>query len=301
MDRLELAAQIGQAAPATDMDATHVQPSEHPEASLPGGDTVTQIDEFGLRSFPSDQAAASGVPAADSGVSPQVAEQNSRWQAANTQKAQELAREKQLIDSDRQAFNAERQAYAMQLQAAQEPSRGPVPFSERLAQTHPNVKETMTPEALALFDSIGDNIREETAPYAEELQTLRDQVSVMGQQLKVSGEQQHARSVLDEGRHLQATYGAENVKHFMPTVLQKMAQAPGLSLTDAFQLAAGSWIQKSAVSQATVAARAEHARQLEGGVLERGNGPGSSAIPARKANETSYETALRNGLIRPME
>lgn len=299
MDRLELAAQHGQAAPAAELDATHRSPSAQTEASLPGGDTVTQVDEFGLKSFSPDQAAASVVSDPDSGVSPQVAEQNTRWQAANTQKAQENAREKQLIDSERQAFNAERQAYAMQIQAAQEPSRGPVPFSERLAQTHPELKDSLDANALALLNTLGDNIREETAPISDRQTSADARIDALEQRLQATNQQQHARGVLDEGRQLQATYGVEAVKHFMPAVQQKLAAVPGLGLTDAFQLAAGDWIQKSAVSRATEAARAENVRQQGADILERGNGPNLSVIPERKKNETSLETAQRLGYIIP--
>lgn len=299
MDILESAAG-GPATPEPD-GQTH-QPRVQLETQLPGGDEKRQIDEQGHPALVPDPAEAANSSAVNgdqelSDGTPVADDLNSRWQAANTQRAQELARERQELGEQRTRLDAERLTLLQQPQPVQEPGREPLSFTERLERDNPGTLAAMEPAALGILNSLEKVIQDTNQPLQETVQRQSEELAALKQQQGAANQQQHVRDMKQEATQLQANHGAEMMKTFGPQIMAKMKEIPGLGVTDAFQIVAAGTLQQSAAKRAVQNAQKENQRHQDASIYEGGNAPSSPAIPQGKPGEPSEETARRLGLI----
>ncbi len=300
-DALERSA-LGQVTPNPAPDPFAQQSATSMEQSLPDGDALRQVDEFGGNVPGPDPPAGTKAPTGNDisgGDMPAATLDMIRaGQTANTQRSQELAQEKQRLDQQIVQFNAERAAFSQQPAPAQEPGLTSRPtLSEELARSSPGFKETLTADNIAVLDAIGMRVDERQDMKDGRMAKLEETVVSMEQQLQVSQENSRVQSLNDEANDLVAQYGAETVRSFGTQMVERMKRAPGLGLKDAFQLAAAPQLMQHAANQALQNAAKEQKRQQEASIFEQAASPSAQPVDHYKPGETMEETTKRWGLI----
>lgn len=295
IDALETAVNA-EATPETGPTTLRPQSVSELQPPLNSGDGMEQVDDFGGLTGVKVPGTADAVPADDGGGGGQKSQAdalNERWQAHNTHKAQELAQQTRDLEAGRAQLESQRQELALMPRPAQEPSRGPLTFTEELAQTHPDEVADMQPFAKTVFNKLGGVVDSRTAPLINLAQEQAARIEQLEGRLQTSNNQQFARTIQDEAAQIDAKYGPGTVKAFGGKIGAEMKAAPGLSLTKAFHLAAAPELQQLVAKQ-VLAQASEAQKQTQGAVLQGGrSAPSAPGSAERKPGESSRQTAER--------